>query len=205
MIVAAPMAVDPCGDVLTVHEIHVSCSRRLVSPDGRWQVVIKGEDGPGPQVHLDRALAEDTAYVADSKSHVIASFDMQRNAKIYWLKDGQTLIVNYYAGSNRTRPLAIRLGHVQGQPLDLSELVLPDVLKRIHKRQRQVYHYYVRFLADQGNRVTFAAEPEFTINGNYGPGDARCLIYSIGKATFHSYRFVREVPDDKCPETADAS
>ena len=205
MIFAAPMAVDPCGDVLTAHEIHVSCSRRLVSPDGRWQVVIKGEDGPGPQVHFDRALADDTAYVADSKGHVIASFDMQRRATIYWLKDGQTLIVNDYAGSDSTRPLAIRLAYGQSQPLDLSKLIFPDVLKRIHKRVRQVYHYYVWFVAEAGSNLTVAAKPEYVLKGDYGPGGGACLIYSVRKTTFHSYRFVRNVPDDKCPETAEAS
>jgi hypothetical protein len=202
--ITTPLApIDMCGNTLAANEIHVSCSRRLVSPNGRWQVVIKGEDGPAPNVRIDRRLLEDGAVVANREGHAIAVFDMERDARLYWLKDGRHLIVNYFAGSDSTRPLVIGLTGAKTKPVDLSELIFPDVLKRIHKRARQVYHYYVWFVSDDGPAVTIAAEPEYVLKGNYGPGGGTCLIYSVDKITFHGYHFVREVHDtDKCPKTS---
>ena len=201
MIIAAAAPIDTCGNALAANEIHAGCTRRLVSPDGRWQVVIKGEGEPAPAVNISRQLKDDNAVVADHAGHVIAVFDMERDARLYWLKDGRHLIVNYFAGSDSTRPLAFNLNAGHSAPVDLSALVFSDVLRRIHKRRRQVYHYYMWYLRDEGDYVTFAAEPEFTIHGDYGPGDGRCLIYRVDKATFRGYRFVREAPDDKCPQT----
>ena len=200
MMIATPPTDDTCGGVLSANEIHAGCTRRLSSPDGKWEIVIKGDDDTTPAVYVDRPLKDDVAVVAERSGHVVATFDMQRWSHAYWLKDGRNLIVNYFAGSDSTRPLVFPLKTSHTAYIDLSQLVFPDVLRRIHKRQRQVYHYYVWFLADEGDHITIAAEPEFTIHGDYGPGDGRCLIYSVDKATFHRYRFLHEMPDDKCPE-----
>ena len=83
MIIAPLVPIDLCGGRLAPNEIHAGCSRRLVSPDGRWQVVIRGEDGLAPNVRLNRPLRKDEAVVADRAGHVIATFEMARDACLH--------------------------------------------------------------------------------------------------------------------------
>jgi len=198
MIIDALKPIDLCGSDLAANEIHVSCSRRLVSPDGRWQVVVRGDDGPALNIQLGRPFT-DRAAVADASGRVIATFSMERSARIYWLRDGRGLVVNYFAGSDATRPLMIRLDRGRTKPVDVSAVLLPDVLKRVHKRYAQLYHYYVWFTRERGDRLTIVAEPESTLHGTTGPGGGNCLVYSVEKANFH-YRFLGEAdPDGNCP------
>lgn len=168
------------------------------SPDCRWVLAFKGDTAPQPSIRLDHKLKDDEAVLAEaSTGKIILSFNMERSATAYWLTDRKALVINYYAGSDSTRPLVIRLGLSSfSKPIDLSLLVYPDVLKRIHKHSSQVYHYYVRFVADHGDQVTITASPDFVKHSEEGEGDSRCYLYSVDKATFRHYRFVKELPDD---------
>jgi len=187
----------PCSDGKP-HDFNSGESGFWRSPDCRWVLAFKSDTDAGPDIHLKRRLEDDEAVLSESVTgKIVASFDMERSATVYWLTDRKALIVNYYAGSDSTRPLVIRLSSgVSHKPTDLSATVYPDVLKRIHKRPSQVYHYYVRFVADLGDRITIAASPDFVRHGEEGEGDGRCYLYSVDKATFRHYRFVKQLPDD---------
>ena len=200
MIIAPPASIDTCGGKLAADEIHVMCSRRLVSPDGRWQVVFKSDSDPAPNVRLDRPPKDDVAAVADRSGHVIASFHMERDARLHWLKDGGHLIVNYYAGSGETVPLAISLTEPGAPLVDLSRRVFPDVLRRAGIKDPRplgdnqwIYHYYVTYLQDLGGSITVSAEPNYTPYGRSESGTAKCYVYKIDKATFRHVQFVREI------------
>lgn len=179
----------------------------LYSPDCKWILAYKSETGLLPGSPIKATLAAETAAVADaSTGEVIATFEMSGSASVHWLSDGQHLIVNYFAGSDSARPLAITLSHGSGRPVDMSEVVLPDVLKRIGKRQQQVYRYYGYFVADKGDRVVISAEPNYTLRGDAGRGASACLIYSIDKTTFHDARLIERLPDNDvrpCPHNPD--
>jgi len=213
MIIAPPASIDTCGGKLADDEIHVMCSRRLVSPDGRWQVVFKSDSDPAPNARLDRPPKDDVAAVADRSGHVIASFHMERDARLHWLKDGRHLIVNYYAGSGETLPLAVSLTEPGVLPVDLSKRVLPDVLRRADIKDhrplgdnRWIYHYYVTYLEDRGDNLTVSAEPVYTPYGRSESGTAKCYVYKIDKATFRKVRFVHEIgkgDDLPCPHNTD--
>lgn len=203
---AAPAPKDPCSQMPAL-ELHVMCTSVITSPDGRWKLVVLGDDNQTAKIqglYLPKGR-DPRGFLFDTRSHrVVYKFEMERSAQAHWLKDGRTLVVNYYAGSDSTRPLAMRLSHSGGaKPRDLSTLVYADVLKRIRKNNSQVYHYYVRFLSDQGSRITIAAEPEFVKHGEHGEGDGRCYLYSVDKATFRHYRFVKALSDETCPGNAD--
>jgi hypothetical protein len=127
---------------------------------------------------------------------------------MHWQNDGRSLIVNYFSGSDRARPLIIRLVQEPAQtPIDLSELIYSDVLTRLKKTDDQVYHYYVYYIADLGDRVRVSAQPDYTLEGTDGSGWGRCLIYTVNKANFVTFRFEREIPwqrdDLECPRHPD--
>ncbi len=192
-------------------DFSVAASAVLRSPDCRWLIAYKADSDRAPDIHLNQPLADNIAVVANhSTAQVVASFSMERSASVYWLEDRRHVIVNYFEGSGSTRPIAILLPQDHSSRrgnavIDLAKLLYPDVLKRIHKRSRQVYHYYVYFVEDRGNRIVISALPEFVINGDSGPGDGRCLIYSIDKTTFR-YRFVRgwrDTDEHPCPQNRD--
>jgi hypothetical protein len=136
---------------------------------------------------------------------MVATFEMSRSASLHWLEDGAHLIVNYLSGSGSAEPLAIRLpsnptAAQAAAPIDLSEVVFGDVMKRIGKSSEQVYHFYAYYTADMGDRVLISAEPVYTLRGDTGPGGSACLIYSIDKATFRDARLVEQLPENTpCP------
>jgi hypothetical protein len=146
------------------------------------------------------------ATVADAATgKVVATFEMSRSASLHWLDDGAHLIVNYQSGSGSAEPLVILLpsrpqSAQAAAPIDLSEVVFGDVLKRVNKSSEQVYHFYAYFTADTGDRVLISAEPVYTRRGKTGPGASACLIYSVDKATFRDARLIERLPENApCP------
>lgn len=214
MVIAALPPPDSCDGKLAADEIHVMCSRRLISPDGHWQIVFKSDSEAAPAIHLNRRLHDDEAAVADRSGHVITHFYMERDARVHWLKDGQHLIVNYYAGSGETLPWVISLKPPGNPPVDLSGRVFPDLLRRAgikdnrrFEDNRWIYHYYVSYLKDRGDTLTVSAEAWYTPYGRNGPATVKCYVYTLDKATFRHVRFVREVgwlgEDLPCPPNTD--
>ncbi len=200
--VSAPQ--DPC-DTMPATQMHVMCTTVTPSPDGRWKLVVAGDDdGRGAAKLRNLRLPQNPelrgALVDVRTGRIIYKFEMERSAWVHWLPGGQILIVNYFQGSGTTMPLVFQLkqGPVK-EPIDLSALVFPDVLKRIHHRRNQVYHYYVNYVSDEDRDIVISAEPQFVLKGDEGPGDGRCYLYRVDKATFSHYRFIKEVPEDNCP------
>ncbi|HVZ29112.1 MAG TPA: hypothetical protein VG839_01880, partial [Asticcacaulis sp.] len=195
----------PCADYAPVG-LTVGASKTVTSPDCRWAIFWADADHPRPAFPVSGWRNDNTPLIDLKTNKVVATFFMEESSMVHWLKDDRHLIINYFDGSGAAEPLAISLPPFAGKPVDLAALVLPDVLRRIHKRQAQVYHYYVYFFKDAGDRVMISAEPVFTIKGEDGPGDSRCLIYSIDKATFRHYRLVKYFHDDDahpCPSNPD--
>ena len=179
----------------------------LHSPDCRWILAYRSISGSPSASPLKEPLAADMATVADAVTgKVVATFEMSRSANLHWLDDGAHLIVDYLSGSGLAEPLVILLPSKSRSaqtttPIDLSEVIFGDVLKRINKSSEQVYHFYAYFTADKGERVLISAEPVYTLVGNTGPGGSACLVYSIDKATFRDARLVEQLPENApCPD-----
>ena len=110
------------------------------------------------------------------------------------MDDGRHLVVNYFAGSGADVPLVVVLQPgPQHQPVDLAERIRPDVLHRLNRKDSQVYHLYVDFIAEDSDTVTVSAQPDYILDGESGPAWGRCFIYRVDKATFSRLSFVREV------------
>lgn len=203
-----PTQADLC-DRMRAGQVHVMCTSVVPSPDKRWQLVIAGDDnGKGAvkirNLHLPQN-PDERGFLVDARSRrVLYQFEMERSAWAHWLPGGKILIVNYFQGSGTTMPLvfALKPGPVK-RPVDLSKLVYSDVIKRIHHRRNQVYHYYVDYVSDEGRSIVIAAEPNFIKHGDEGEGDSRCYLYRVDKATFRHFRFVKEVREGDCPTNAD--
>ncbi|MEQ1784292.1 MAG: hypothetical protein ABMA14_23300 [Hyphomonadaceae bacterium] len=202
--ISAP--VMPCGD--GKHQRIWAGDETVVlhSPDCRWILAYRPIAGSPPASPLKEPLAAEMATVADAVTgKVVATFEMSRSANLHWLDDGTHLIVNYLSGSGSAEPLVILLPSKPQSaqttaPIDLSEVVFNDVLKRIGKSPEQVYHFYAYFTADKGDRVLISAEPVYTLRGEVGPGASACLIYSIDKATFRDARLIEQLPETTpCP------
>ena len=220
-IVAPPAVHAPakaCADYNPVN-LHISWTTVALSPDCRWQLVSLGDDdiAKGSAAldtwHLPHSLAaaRNRAFVIERATGKVAySFEMERSASAHWLRDNRTLVVNYFAGSDATLPLMFPLspGPLRA-PVDLAKLVAPSVIEKLpiaDRRpvgvNRKIYHYYVNFVEDAGDRLIVSADPEFTLKGDTGPGGGRCYIYSVSKTTLR-YRFVRADDDETCPHNAD--
>lgn len=207
IIVDLPPAEDSCGD-LAANELHVMCSSVITSPDRRWLIVIKGEGKAAPIVHLKRRPVDDTAIVAEARTgRTVATFELARDATVHWLKDERHVIVNYFEGSDVTRPLVVVLPYQKKQtPTDLQALIRKDVAQRVRRRTDQLDHFYTEFVSDDGDRVTISSEFRFPAgpwkDGNR-PQHTKCYVYSVDKATFRHYRFVSEPPLSDCPVNTD--
>jgi hypothetical protein len=202
--ISAP--VMPCGDGKHQRIWVGDATDILHSPDCRWIVAYRSISGSPSASLLKDPLAGDMATVADAVTgKVVATFEMSRSASLHWLDDGAHLIVDYLSGSGSAEPLVILLppqprSAQTTAPIDLSQVVFGDVLKRINKSSEQVYHFYTYFAADKGERVLISAEPVYTLRGSTGPGGSACLIYSIDKATFRDARLVERLPENApCP------
>lgn len=188
--------------------LNVGGSDVRFSPDCRWALVFKSDAGPPPAFLLAKPLEDDTAAVIDmTKGTERTRFEMVRDAYPHWLADGRHLIVNYYEGSGSTIPLAFDLTQGAGAPINLAEVVLRPSLQRAGITDphsfginRWLYHYYVTYMDDGPAHVTVSAQLWYTPHGREGEGIVKCYVYSIDKATFRHYHFVREVTDeDACP------
>ena len=164
-------------------------------------VVVHGEKHAAPKVKLDQPLPKHTVVVADTATgHVIGRFDFERSADAYWLKDNHTLILNYYEGSDVTRPLVFILDGATQKAIDLRQVVVPDLTRRSHVKYRDLDHYYAFYSKDLGDSVQvettfrFSAGP-FRADGSQEQ-DERCYTYKVDKATFHHVTFLSE--DKSC-------
>lgn len=198
--------VMPCGD-LKQQRIWVGDKAVVLrSPDCKWILAYRSTAGSASAPPIKEPLIAEMATIADAATgRVVATFEMSRSASLHWLDDGAHLMVNYRSASGSAEPLVIQLSSVPeaaqpAAPIDLSEVVFDDVLKRIGKSSEQVYHFYAYFTADKGDRVLISAEPVYTLRGEVGPGGSACLIYSIDKATFRDARLVeRQAENRPCP------
>lgn len=172
-------------------------STTLRSPDGRWMIVVHGEKHAMPRVKLDQSLPKHTVAVAETATgHVIGRFDFERSADAYWMKDGRTLIVNYYEGSDISRPLVFILESGTRHPMDLRQLVAPDLTTRSHVAYRALDHYYAFYSGDLGNSVQVDAQFRYNVGPVQPDGsqhqDWKCYSYKIDKATFSHVTFIGE-------------
>ncbi len=198
--------VMPCGD-LKQQRIWVGDKAVVLrSPDCKWILAYRSTTGSASAPPIKEPLIAEIATIADAATgKVVATFEMSRSASLHWLDDGAHLMVNYLSGSGSAEPLVIQLPSAPeaaqaAAPIDLSDVVLDDVLRRIGKSSEQVYHFYAYFTADTGDRVFISAEPVYTLRGDAGPGGSACLIYSIDKATFRDARLVEQLPENTpCP------
>ncbi len=191
MIVTAPPA-EAKGHALFWYDSAV-----LRSPDGRWMIVVHGEKHAMPKVKLDQPLPRHMAAVADATTgHVIGRFDFERSADAYWLKDGRTLIINYYEGSDITRPLVFILEPGTKKPIDLRQIVVPDLTHRSHVHYSDLDHYYAFYSGDLGNSVQVDTEFRYPAGPVRADGlqdqDEKCYGYRIDKATFRHVTFTGE-------------
>ncbi|MFT4074660.1 MAG: hypothetical protein QM647_03945 [Asticcacaulis sp.] len=208
---------EACADYTPVN-LHVLRTTIATSPDCRWAVVVvgsedieAGQNNPTP-FKLPKLTEEtENAFVIERATGKITyRFEMVRSASLHWLKDNRHLIINYFEGSGTDIPLLFVLKPSQTHnPVKLSELVWPSVLKRAgipytptNASSHWVYHYYVNFIEDKDERLLISAQPWYTQKGDEGPGIVKCYIYSISKATLR-YRFVREDNIDNCPRNPD--
>ncbi len=192
----------PCANYAPV-SIVVGVAQRARSPNCKWTFVTSGAD-LGKNENPAWPGKDTAGFIDTRRGAIVSSLNMEAGAMLHWLKDDKYAVINYFDGSGAAQPLLFNLGRAK-HPTDLAELVFPDVLKRIHKRSSQVYHYYVYFIADEGRRITISASPDFTLVGDEGQGDSRCYIYSIDKITL-KYHFVQRLPYDDthpCPHNPD--
>jgi len=195
--------IKPCADYKPVL-LNAGESVTTYSPDCRWAFSVQASEQL-PPLKVPGGFGNKNAVLVNMTTGERQSdFLMESSAALHWLRGGRHAVVNYFDGSGAAQPLLFNLGEAK-PPTDLAEMVFPDVLKRIHKRRSQVYHYYVYFIADEGKRITISASPEFTLVGDEGQGDSRCYIYSIDKITL-KYHFVQRLPYDDthpCPHNPD--
>jgi len=196
----------PCGEVEHQLVWVGDKTATLHSPDCRWILAYRSTSGSPSVSPAKGSLVAELATVFDAASgKIVATFEMSRSASLHWLEDGAHLIVNYRSGSGSAEPLVILLPSnpraAQAEPpIDLSEVVFGDVLKRIGKSSEQVYHFYAYFTAEKVDRVLISVEPVYTLSGETGPGGSACLIYSIDKATFRDARLIERLPENTpCP------
>lgn len=186
--------------------INVVVSAVRFSPDCRTAMVFRGNSGAPPAYPLKTPLKMETAAVVDIATGTeLARFEMVRDAYPHWLTDKRHLIVNYYDGSGSSIPLVINLTRHSPTPVNLADLVLRPTLLRARIPDLRpfavnswLYHYYVAYLDDGPSHVTVSAQIWYTPYGRNGEGIVKCYVYSIDKATFRHYRFVREVKNN-CP------
>ena len=130
---------------------------------------------------MKEPLIAKIATIADvTTGKVAATFEMSRSASLHWPDDGAHLIVDYPSGSGSAEPLVIQLPSIPeaaraAAPMDLSEVVFDDVLKRIGKSSQQVFHSCAYFTADKGDHVLISAEPVYTLRGDAAPPRRGCL------------------------------
>jgi len=207
--------VRPCADDKAV-KLHISATTLANSPDCQWQIIFLGLEGA---TRAENALLWDAPeevfsgqynlfVIEHATRKVIARTSLTSSAMAHWQKDGGLLVINDFAGSDFARPLVIELKSPPNQvPVDLSKLIYSDVLKRLKKTDDQVYHYYVHYIANLGDRIHVSVQPDYTLDGTAGPGWGRCFIYTFDKTNLFSFRFEREVPwkhhDLKCPHHPD--
>lgn len=184
-----PDAVTLSCNLHTVQNAHVDEAYTFVSPNCRW--VVRSED-------------KDRLSVFNAKTgRRIASFRMERSAAIHWLKDGQTLLINYYSGSNGSRPMLLRLDEKSGFT-DLSKVMFPAVTKRLRIHHDDVLHAYFTFFSeDEANlKVSVAIDYAIYKHRLNSPAEGRCLIYQVNKRVPVRYKLisVSDLTDDNpCP------
>jgi hypothetical protein len=88
---------------------------------------------------MKEPLIAKIATIADvTTGKVAATFEMSRSASLHSPDDGAHLMVNFPSGCGSAEPLVIQLpsnpeAARAAAPMDLSEVVFDDVLKRIGK------------------------------------------------------------------------
>lgn len=193
----------PCADYKPIM-LTVGASITTYSPDCHWAFSVQASDEP-PPLKVPGGFGDNNAVLINmSTGEKQSDFLMESSAALHRMKDGKYAVINYFDGSGAAQPLLFNLNKKQ-PPADLAALIFPDILARIHKHKSQVFHYYVYFLKDEGKRITISANPIFTLVGDNGPGDGRCYIYSVEKATVR-YHFVKSLPEGDshpCPYNQD--
>lgn len=203
--VSAPAT--PCADAKP--QMFFVRSTVVRSPDCHWLIAYKAEGEKPPSLRVDRPLVDDVAILADARTgRTMARFEMARVAIVHWLKDGHHLIVNYQESTDGFRPLAFILPGRQGQrPVDLRTLVLPDAARRTRIPVRHLAYIFSDYISDDGARVTISVDFRFpktkAEKDPFGYTGEKCFVYSVDKAGFRRYRFVREVPVSACPTNPD--
>lgn len=147
----------------------------LRSPDCKWIPAYRSTAGSASAPPIKEPLIAEIATIADAETaKVVATFEMSRSASLHWPDDGAHLMVDYPSGSGSAEPLVIQLPSIPeaaraAAPMDLSEVVFDDVLKRIGKSSQQVFHSCAYFTADKGDHVLISAEPVYTLRGDAAP------------------------------------
>ena len=183
---------DVCGsyDAVKLYDDTVVAN----SPDCRWQVVSFGRNDPAKSVLVrlePKDIASgDNAFVIDrATGRSIYHFSMYHNARVYWLRDGRTLIVNLGAGPGEdATALAIPLSSLDARSTDLSQKVLPDVFRRTGFPRANT-HSYVSYVGTRTGRWRLSVSLETTRSGLPGK-DSRCYLYSLKPKSSEKPQFI---------------
>ncbi len=184
MIITTPIAHDGGSSCATYASASLYADTAVVnSPDCHWQVISFGNDDPTKSalVHLTPSdiKSGDNAFIVDrSSGRVVYHFSMFHTARVSWLRDRHTLIVNLDPGPGEDGTvLAFPLDSIVDSPIDLGSTVLPDVFRRSHFPRTDT-HSFVSYTGTRGGRWLLSVSLEATRSG-LPLKESRCYLYSV--------------------------
>ncbi len=166
MIIAAPPAIKACA----TYEVAKlpGLTNKANSPNCRWQVSWS-----------DKVNGGDNAFVIDRRSGLaIYHFEMAHTARVYWQRDGRSLIVNLDPGPGEDgTALVISLTAIRSKPIDLSLEVLPNVYRRSQFSHTDTTSW-ISYITTRKDEWIVSAQLETTPGGLPGKESA-CYLYAV--------------------------